>query len=1167
MPSTTGGRPSPTNKARQNYKRKPTRRKTVSPPAPKPDVTLGGDKTPKRSGHARAKFNEDKTHSGRPIIGRRTAKQPLRSKKGERLERRIRREQRKSAREQAYREDYIRRQGERHDFNRDLHTDSKDRDALSKRGDVPTSRREERRFEEKAAARQRKDVLHAIEARNAHYDAAVSAPALKALEIATRPAKVTGNIIAGERVDRAVVKGAKGKGKMPGEALGLHGVAGFAADVALDPTTYTTLGTSVPAKVAAKKAAKKTYKKEVKKAKPTPASAAKGTVKKAERTAARKAAKRGATAAEAKRAATRAREEAQAAAGKRRVHVRAKRKANRAGQRAARGLPENKGLTIGIGPFRTSGKTTAKAVRRVRKGKDSRRIREVGTTVSPHVRPAGVSHREFEALKAAEREARAGTTRGRFKAVHLARGIKDAIPKKDYERVIDAIERGTVYDLPEHLRSPARKIEQAFNRARKAERNAGINTPQSRIGYFSHQLSEVLEDAPKVKGGTAGRTLNAGYTKGRKFEGTIKRIREEGGPDFSTDIPLVLASRLSASASDTAKARLNQAIIKAGRPVEPGMQIADDEALAVIKGKNLEWGDRKLEKQVADGTAPKDARYVVVNKRFVDRLTRGTAPGENLVVDNPLARGYDKVQGGFKFTATYINPGFHFRNLYGDAQNAYLAQALPSLATNLGRSARVLHRLDKQEEALLTLDKKSGKPGSLKVKDEYGRKVDMDIDSLAKEAEGAGAIRQGFLGRELPELLRGQESRVRRIGRGKATSRPMRAGRFAKRVIQNREDLIRLATYIGGRRQGLTAREAASRTMKHHFDYGDLSPFEREVLRRFFPFYTFTARNIPLQAKSFIAKPGKYANFEKAREHIGMAFDIDQDEFEDRLREYQQRGVPFPVEIDGNLFAVSTAFPLQDLNQLPWQIIANPSFASLADFGDEQVQKALSMLTPLLRTPTELYANKSFFFRGDIERESSPLVAAPSFVGDFPESWRKTFGIVKGIDRRSGKKVWMWPAKVDYIAKVVPGPSNFAFQAMTDGANRRNQGTREKLLSYGLGIKADPIDPQSAEIERLFDEKTELEKKRSALRQRGIGSEDYGRRETPEYRRVRDRLKAIDEKITKLSKGRGDKVPLLEVPRKKSDDFFGDVKPESKDKFFDDVRDTKEDDSFFSDIK
>ncbi len=57
-------------------------------------------------------------------------------------------------------------------------------------------------------------------------------------------------------------------------------------------------------------------------------------------------------------------------------------------------------------------------------------------------------------------------------------------------------------------------------------------------------------------------------------------------------------------------------------------------------------------------------------------------------------------------------------------------------------------------------------------------------------------------------------------------------------------------------RQGYNPEQAGQIINKVHFDYGNLTEFEKKFMRRVFPFYTFMSRNIPLQAETLLTKPG-----------------------------------------------------------------------------------------------------------------------------------------------------------------------------------------------------------------------------------------------------------------------------------------------------------------------
>jgi hypothetical protein len=142
---------------------------------------------------------------------------------------------------------------------------------------------------------------------------------------------------------------------------------------------------------------------------------------------------------------------------------------------------------------------------------------------------------------------------------------------------------------------------------------------------------------------------------------------------------------------------------------------------------------------------------------------------------------------------------------------------------------------------------------------------------------------------------------------------------------------------------------------------------------------------------------------------------------------------------------------------------------------------------------------------------------------------KKRLGVVKFIDKKSGKRVWGWPGKVDYAAKAAtPGAGNFAQQIANPVSNQRGQGPAGKIAGFVTGVKVDPADPQGVAIERLFNEKTRLEHQRAMLSQQGIGSSRSGKKETPAYKHLATRLAIVNNAITKQSAKRGDKKPLLQ---------------------------------------
>jgi hypothetical protein len=63
-------------------------------------------------------------------------------------------------------------------------------------------------------------------------------------------------------------------------------------------------------------------------------------------------------------------------------------------------------------------------------------------------------------------------------------------------------------------------------------------------------------------------------------------------------------------------------------------------------------------------------------------------------------------------------------------------------------------------------------------------------------------------------------------------------------------------SYVALRRQGYSPAAAAAEVKKIHYDYGNLSDFERKVMRRALPFYSWMRQNIPAQLEQILAQPG-----------------------------------------------------------------------------------------------------------------------------------------------------------------------------------------------------------------------------------------------------------------------------------------------------------------------
>jgi hypothetical protein len=173
-----------------------------------------------------------------------------------------------------------------------------------------------------------------------------------------------------------------------------------------------------------------------------------------------------------------------------------------------------------------------------------------------------------------------------------------------------------------------------------------------------------------------------------------------------------------------------------------------------------------------------------------------------------------------------------------------------------------------------------------------------------------------------------------------------------------------------------------------------------------------------------------------------------------------------------------SGLPLTDLNEFPTTI--NP-----AKQADEWMQRAMSMLSPAIKTPVELWSNFSFFFRDQIQRDTGPLVPFSAlYAKAIPKQIRDQLGIVDDyVDKRTGRKGWAAPGKVVYAMGVLPGPANFLNRLTTPSERAGESGN--KVLGY-LGIRVKPSDAPTTGINQLYDQREKIDQARYALNQRGV---------------------------------------------------------------------------------
>jgi hypothetical protein len=150
------------------------------------------------------------------------------------------------------------------------------------------------------------------------------------------------------------------------------------------------------------------------------------------------------------------------------------------------------------------------------------------------------------------------------------------------------------------------------------------------------------------------------------------------------------------------------------------------------------------------------------------------------------------------------------------------------------------------------------------------------------------------------------------------------------------DNVNRLTLYNSGIRKGLSHDEAVQLVKKWHFDYTDLTAFERQVARRGILFYTFVRKNTPLMLELLVTNP-----------RIALTYS--------RLMGKTNANLPRPHWMP-DMVPVGDSFVGYNLSLEDLDLFA-PDDQPLS----RGVEKAASRLTPAFTIPYQLMSGRNLF--------------------------------------------------------------------------------------------------------------------------------------------------------------------------------------------------------------
>lgn len=339
----------------------------------------------------------------------------------------------------------------------------------------------------------------------------------------------------------------------------------------------------------------------------------------------------------------------------------------------------------------------------------------------------------------------------------------------------------------------------------------------------------------------------------------------------------------------------------------------------------------------------------------------------------PVVKMWDTVSNLFKTDLTTPFPGFHFRNLMSGIFNMWRDKALdPTASADMLRlmrggsvdaatAAKLYPGLSPEEATHKLLQELVGNRVSFTrsglTSDRVGLQPVMkggllpgDLPEVGGAVRGLGEDVGGFLKGYIPEKgkLGEQLNPLNTAGVMGESDKfiPVERGRALGNSV---EDWIRGSHYLAKRLQGAGPADAKLGVMKYQIDYSDLTQFEQHVMKRLFPWYTFSRKNLPPMLEDLATRPGKLAATTRA-----VTGSREPGEF---VPPWVAEGasVPIPGAEDGQKrFVASFGLPFED------ELVKTLGSALHGDTS-RVLQQMFGMAQPFVKLPAEVATGTQMF--------------------------------------------------------------------------------------------------------------------------------------------------------------------------------------------------------------
>lgn len=274
-----------------------------------------------------------------------------------------------------------------------------------------------------------------------------------------------------------------------------------------------------------------------------------------------------------------------------------------------------------------------------------------------------------------------------------------------------------------------------------------------------------------------------------------------------------------------------------------------------VAREQKKYGKMKKNDAIPEGFRMWETKIQGMRYHFPDEVHAAMTNLERVTnnpgVEKQLADTLRKYMGVWKIGVTSVNPGYRVRNTASDVWNMYIAGVPMPRILQYGHKAVSL-----QTTAI-----------------KAAHKVAAGVELTPTEFKALHLMNEMQLQGVLSGLFQGDIQQVANMFHNGQRARDylktpggMNLGRayikWTSDMNRHAENAGRMTHYLYRRQyQHMSPRAAAEWVKKAHFDYEELTPFERNKMKLIFPFYTWTRKDLPYQLSQMVNRPGKYQVF------------------------------------------------------------------------------------------------------------------------------------------------------------------------------------------------------------------------------------------------------------------------------------------------------------------